>query len=44
MQEEMQMVLISLSRVFNKLCAKVVDPQNMQVLKSEALETMSTIK
>lgn len=40
----MRMVLISLSRVFNKLCAKVVDPQNMQVLKSEALETMSTIK
>jgi hypothetical protein len=38
------MALISLSWVFNKLCAKVVDPQNMQVLKSEALKTMSTIE
>jgi hypothetical protein len=30
--------------VFNELCVKVVDPQNMQVLKSEASKTMSTIK
>jgi hypothetical protein len=44
MQEEIRMALISLSRVFNKLCAKVVDPQSMQVLKLEALEIMSTIE
>jgi hypothetical protein len=30
--------------VFNKLYAKVVDPQSMQVLKSKATKTMSTIE
>jgi hypothetical protein len=38
------MALFSLSWVFYKLCAKVVDPQSMQVLKSKASKTMSTIK
>jgi hypothetical protein len=40
MQEETQMSLISLSRVFNKICLKVIDPSMMEVLKEEVAETI----
>jgi hypothetical protein len=39
-QEETQMSLISLIRVFNKICLKVIDPSMMEVLKEEVAETM----
>jgi hypothetical protein len=44
MQEETQMSLISLSRVFNKFCLKVIDPRMMEVLKEEVAETMSPLE
>lgn len=38
------MSLISLSRMFKKLCAKVIDPNTTQVLKLKVVEIMSTLK
>jgi hypothetical protein len=35
MQEEIQMSLINLSQMFNKICAKVIDPNTMEVLMEE---------
>jgi hypothetical protein len=44
MEEEVRTSFISLSRVFNKICNKVIDPNNMDVLKVEIVETMSILK
>ncbi len=38
------MSLTILNHVFNKICAKVVDPNTMEVLREEVVETMSTIE
>ncbi len=38
------MSLISLSRVFNKIYAKVIDPNTMQMLREEVIETISCIE
>jgi hypothetical protein len=38
------MSLIRLSRVFNKLCLKVINNSTMQVLRAEVAETMSTLE
>ncbi len=43
-QEETQMSLISLIRVFNKICLKVIDPSMMEVLKEEVAETMWSLE
>jgi hypothetical protein len=44
MQEEIHMSLITLSHVFNKICAKVIDPNTMEVVMEEVVETMSIIE
>jgi hypothetical protein len=38
------MSLISLRRVFNKICAKIIDPTTMQVLREEVAETIFSIE
>ncbi len=38
------MFFINLSRVFTKLCLKVIDPNTMLVLRAKVVETMSTLK
>jgi hypothetical protein len=43
MQDETRMSLISLSRVFNKLYLKVIDPSKMEVLKDKVAKTMSSL-
>jgi len=35
-----KMTIISLSRVFNKLCAKIVDPTTMVELKNDVVVTL----
>ncbi len=37
------MSFISVSWMFNKNCAKVIDPNTMEVLREEVAKTMSTI-
>jgi hypothetical protein len=44
MQKEICISLISLNRVFNKICAKVVDPTTMQVIREEVAKTISSIE
>jgi hypothetical protein len=44
MEEEVQMSFNSLNRVFNKICNKVIDPNNMDVLKVKIVETMSILE
>jgi len=43
MQEETHMSLINLNKVFNKIFAKVIDPNTMQVLRKEVVKTISSI-
>lgn len=38
------MSFISLSRMFNKICNKVIDRNNINVLKVEVVETMSNLE
>jgi hypothetical protein len=38
------MSLINLSRMFNKICTKIIDPNTMQVLRKEVTETICSIK
>jgi hypothetical protein len=44
MEEEVQMSHFSLSQMFNQLYSKVIDPNNIDVLKVEVVETMSTLE
>lgn len=44
MEEEVQMSLISLSQMFNQLYIKVIDPNNIDVLKVKVVETKSTLE
>jgi hypothetical protein len=44
MQEEICTSLISLSKVFNEICVKVIDPNIMQMIREEVVETISSIE
>jgi hypothetical protein len=44
MQEETIMSFIRVSKVFSKLCLKVIDPSTMQVLNAEVVEPMSMLE